>query len=183
MRTFNLIPNLLTTSLATLVLATSALAQEPPADGPTTPTAAFMKELDKNGDGQVSVDEIKTPQQQRFTETDANGDGAISTEEASEAFAKQAPPEMMAEMKKRGMPDPGETFVQNLDTDKNGQVSADEFMQPALDSFGRMDANSDGVASAEEATAFFDELQQEMQRRMEEMQQQHGDMAAPPAQQ
>lgn len=186
MRTFTLTPklslSLLMPALASLLLATGALAQEPPADAPKSPTEAFMKELDKNGDGQVSLDEVKAPQQQRFKETDANGDGSISTDEASDAFAKQVPPEMMEEMKKRGMPDPGDTFISNLDKDGDSQVSEEEFLQPAIDSFNRMDSNDDGVATAEEATAFFDEMQQEMQKRMEEMQQQHQQMP-PPAQQ
>ncbi|WPL17888.1 EF hand [Thiorhodovibrio winogradskyi] len=181
--TRDLTTRLLIPSLATLLLATGALAQEPPADAPKTPTEAFMKELDKNGDAQVSLDEVKAPQQARFKETDANGDGVITKEEAREAFAKQVPPEMMEEMKKRGMPDPGDTFIQNLDSNQDGQVSEDEFIKPALDSFARMDSNSDGVATADEATVFFDEMQKAMQQRMEEMKKQHGEMMAPPAQQ
>jgi Ca2+-binding EF-hand superfamily protein len=173
---------LLSFSLASAVFSGLALAQEPAAPpAPTNPTEAFMKELDKNGDGQVSLDEVKAPQEARFAETDANGDGFITPEEARDAFAKQVPPEMLEEMEKRGMPDPGDTFIANLDSDEDGKVSADEFVQPAVDSFSRMDSNGDGVASADEATAFFEELQQEMQKRMEEMQKQHGQMA-PPAQ-
>lgn len=175
-------PAVLYLSLASALLAGPAMAQDPAAaDAPKTPTEAFMKELDTNNDGQVSLDEVKAPQTARFGETDANGDGAITTEEASEAFAKQVPPEMMKQMQERGMPDPGETFIQNLDSNGDKSVSAEEFVQPALDSFNRMDSNGDGVASAEEATAFFDQLEQEMRARMEEMQRQHQQMQ-PPAQ-
>jgi hypothetical protein len=176
------VPALLSLSLASALFAGPALAQDPAGpDASKTPTEAFMKELDTNKDGQVSLDEVKAPQTARFGETDANGDGAITTEEASTAFTKQVPPEMMKQMQERGMPDPGETFIKNLDTNGDKSVSADEFVQPAVESFSRMDSNSDGVASEEEATAFFDELEQEMRKRMEEMQRQHQQMQ-PPAQ-
>ncbi len=182
MRTCKFTPSLLIPSLATLLFATSVIAQEPPADAPKTPTEAFFKELDKNGDGLISLEEVKAPQQQRFRETDADGDGYISAEEAREAFARQVPPEMLEEMKNRGMPDPGDTFINNLDSDGDGRVSEAEFIQPAIDSFNRMDADGNGMVTPDEATVFFDEMQKEMMKRMEEMQKQHGQMTAPPAQ-
>lgn len=179
MSTYRLTPTLISVTFAS-VLGTAAVAQEtPPPQPPKTPTAAFMAELDKDGDGQVSLEEIKAPQQQRFEETDADGDGVISTEEAREAFAKQVPPEMLKQMRDRGMPDPGDTFVENLDTNDDQQVSAEEFVQPAVDSFNRMDTNGDGLADAEESTAFFEEMQQEMRKRMQELQQQHQQMQPP----
>ena len=81
---------------------------------------------------------------------------------------------MLEAMKERGMPDPGETFVKNLDQDDDGQIDASEFEQPTVESFQRMDADSDGFATKEEATAFFDEMQRQMQEQMQKMQQQQG---------
>ncbi|MBK1648937.1 EF-hand domain-containing protein [Rhabdochromatium marinum] len=182
MRIHALTPALLPLLLTTVLGAGHALAEEPAAPSRATPTEAFMQELDKNQDSQVSLDEVKAPQAARFAETDADGNGSISTDEARAAFAKQVPPEMLKQMRERGMPDPGDTFIKNLDTDDDQSVSEEEFVQPAVESFGRMDANSDGLADADEVTAFFDAMQQEMQKRMEEMQRQHQQMT-PPAQQ
>lgn len=69
------------------------------------------------------------------------------------------------------MPDPGESFVNNLDKDGDGSVSAQEFEQPTVESFGRMDADGDGLATKEEAAAYFADMKQQIQQKMEQMQQ------------
>ncbi len=150
-----------------------ALAQEAPPAG-TTPAEAFIQQLDTDGDGKVSLDEALAPQKTRFTETDADGDGFVSSEEASAAFNSQVPAEMLETMKERGMPDPGETFVNNLDKDGDGKISPDEFEQPTVESFQRMDSDGDGLATQEEAGEFFDEMQRQLQQQMQQMQQQQG---------
>lgn len=147
-----------------------------PSQGPTSPTEMFFMELDANGDGLVSLDEVKAPQMERFQETDTDGDGYISADEARAAFAQHVPAEIIEEMQARGMPDPGDTFISNLDTDGDGRVSPEEFIQPAVESFNRMDADGNGMITPEEATAYFDELQNEMRQRFEEMQQQQEQM-------
>ncbi len=148
-----------------------AFGQEAPAPG-TTPAEAFTQQLDSDGDGKVSLEEAIMPQKTRFTETDTDGDGFVSSEEASAAFNNQVPAEMLETMKERGMPDPGETFVKNLDSDGDGKVSPDEFEQPTVESFQRMDSDGDGLATQEEAGAFFDEMQRQLQQQMQQMQQQ-----------
>ncbi|WP_295540537.1 EF-hand domain-containing protein [uncultured Thiohalocapsa sp.] len=153
--------------------ATGAFAQEQgQGGGAEAAAAAFMDKLDTDKSGGISLDEATAPQKEQFQENDADGDGFITTEEASAAFAKQVPPEMMEAMKERGMPDPGQTFVKNLDTDGDGQVSLEEFEQPTEDSFAAMDTNGDGIADAAEAAAYFEQMQTEMQARMRQMQQQ-----------
>lgn len=167
--------SILALAIAGTFVTGSALAQEEaatPAD--TKPAEAFIQQLDSDGDGKVSLEEALAPQKPRFTETDSDGDGLISVEEAGTAFNEQVPAEMLEAMKERGMPDPGETFVKNLDQDGDGQVSLEEFEQPTIDSFNRMDADGDGFATKEEATAFFDEMQRQMQEQMEKIQQQQG---------
>jgi Ca2+-binding EF-hand superfamily protein len=146
----------------------------------TTPADAFIEQLDTDGDGKVSLEEAVAPQKPRFNETDTDGDGFVSAEEAAAAFNDQVPAEMLEAMKERGMPDPGETFVKNLDENGDGKIDPSEFEQPTVDSFERMDTDGDGFATKEEATVFFDEMQRQMQEQMQKMQQQQG--AAPPQQ-
>lgn len=152
---------------------------EPPAGPPVEPADAFIKQLDTDGDGKVSLDEALKPQDARMAQVDSNGDGAITPEEASAAFKAQVPPEMLKAMQERGMPDPGETFVKNLDKNGDGKVDKEEFQQPTIGSFKRMDADSDGFAIREEAVVFFEDMKKHMQEQMERMQQQP---PAPPQQ-
>ncbi|MBB1077612.1 EF-hand domain-containing protein [Rhodoferax sp. 4810] len=174
-------------TICTACLISSMSVAQPPAptDAATaprlTPTEAFMKALDVNKDQQVSLDEAKSVQLPRFKETDADGSGNISIDEARNAFTKQVPAEMLTQMRERGMPDPGETFVKNLDKNNDNAIDLNEFERPAVDSFQRMDTNKDGVATAEEAAAFFEQMQQQMQERMRQIQQQMQEQMTPPA--
>lgn len=163
--------SILAIAIAGTLAAGLSVAQEA-APTPKKPADAFIEQLDTDGDGKVSLEEALAPQKPRFSETDADGDGFVSEEEASTAFSNQVPAEMLEAMKERGMPDPGQTFVKNLDKDGDGKISPAEFEQPTVDSFERMDADSDGFATNEEATAFFEEMQRQMQEQMQKMQQQ-----------
>lgn len=168
--------------LAAAIAATfagAAMAQ-PDQSAAGSPADAFIEQLDNDGDGKISLEEALAPQKSRFDESDTDGDGFITPDEASTAFNDQVPPEMLEAMKERGMPNPGETFVKNLDTNEDGKVDRDEFEQPTVESFERMDRNDDDLASSEEADAFFQEMKREMQEQMQRMQQQQGGM--PPQQ-
>jgi hypothetical protein len=79
---------------------------------------------------------------------------------------------MLEAMKERGMPDPGETFVNNLDKNGDGKVDKTEFQQPTVDAFQRMDTDGDGFATKEEAAAYFEQMRQQMQEQMRRMQEQ-----------
>ncbi|TVQ92345.1 MAG: EF-hand domain-containing protein [Chromatiaceae bacterium] len=163
---------------ASLVLsAANAQAPGEPDQPPGDPAAAFIQQLDTDGDGRVSLDEALAPQQARFAEVDTDGDGYITAEEAHAAFAAQVPPEMLEAMKERGMPDPGETFIANLDQNGDGRVDLDEFKRPTIEAFQRMDADGDGFATYEEATAFFQQMRQQMEEQMRRMQEQQQDPA------
>jgi Ca2+-binding EF-hand superfamily protein len=162
---------LLAVAIAGTLASGLSLAQDAAAPPATAPADAFIQQLDTNGDGSVSLEEALTPQKSRFSETDSNGDGFVVVEEATTAFNAQVPAEMLEAMKERGMPDPGETFVKNLDQDGDGKISPAEFEAPTVESFNRMDSNSDGLASRDEAAAFFEDLQRQMQEQMQKMQQ------------
>ncbi len=62
---------------------------------------------------------------------------------------------------------PEKLFIQQLDTDKSGGVSLDEFLAPQKKKYQFIDANKDGAISEQEAANFFRELQ----KRMKQMQQ------------
>jgi Ca2+-binding EF-hand superfamily protein len=147
-------------------------AQPSAPEGGGNPAEAFIEQLDTDGDGKVSLEEALAPQASRFKENDTDGDGVITAAEASESFKAQVPPEMLEAMKERGMPDPGETFVKNLDKNGDGSVDQEEFQQPTIDAFQRMDADSDGFATQEEASAYFADLKEQMEEQMRRMQEQ-----------
>jgi Ca2+-binding EF-hand superfamily protein len=142
---------------------------------------AFMQKLDTDQSGGISMEEATAPQKEQFKSNDKDGDGFITAEEAGAAFAEQVPPEMLKAMQERGMPDPGQTFVKNLDRNADGKVDPDEFEQPTKESFAAMDANSDGTADEAEATAYFEEMRAKMQERMQQVQQQMEQMQENPS--
>ncbi len=176
--------------LVVLALGAGLAAQTALAQGETPPQAradvaakAFMQKFDSDQSGGISLEEATAQHKEQFKLNDKDGDGFITAEEAGAAFVEQAPPEMMEAMKERGMPDPGQTFVKNLDKDNDGKVSAEEFEQPTKESFATMDSNGDGVADEAEAGAYFEDMRAKMQERMQQMQEQMQQMqqSAPPA--
>jgi Ca2+-binding EF-hand superfamily protein len=73
------------------------------------------------------------------------------------------------------MPNFGELMLKQLDTNQNGEIDRQEFMQPTETQFERMDTNQDGVVDAAELRTFSEEMQRRI-REMQQMQQQmpHG---------
>ena len=149
-----------------------ALAQD--ANPSSTPSQAFMMELDADGDGRVTLEEARVPQEQEFDQMDQDDNGMVTAAEAGAAFAAQVPPEMLEALKERGMIDPGTNFVENLDENSDGMIDADEFGRPTETSFAAMDADGDGGATADEAAAYFDQLRARMQEQMQMMQEMMG---------
>ncbi|MFT3906114.1 MAG: hypothetical protein QM718_07425 [Steroidobacteraceae bacterium] len=80
------------TTLALLAGTAVALAQTPPAGAQAgTDTAAFIKMLDKDGDGVLSKSEVAgTPLEADFEKIDTNKDGKLTAAEL-EAFGKKNP--------------------------------------------------------------------------------------------
>jgi len=150
----------------------AAVSAQPPQEGGTQdPAQAFIDQLDEDGDGKVSLEEALQPQGPRFSEVDADGDGIITADEAAETFQSQVPTEMLEAMKERGM-QPGQTFVDNLDTNNDGQVDKAEFEQPTVEAFQRMDTDGNGFATPDEASAYFAQMKQQMEEQMRHMQEQ-----------
>jgi len=80
------------------------------------------------------------------------------------AFAAQAQPP--------GGPPPSlaDSFMNSLDTDKDGRVDKAEFLKPYEARFQSMDANGDGAIDRAEIEA----VEKQVRKRMEQMRQQQG---------
>jgi hypothetical protein len=158
----------LSLALATLLGAAlvSAAAAQPPEGqpSPVNPAEAFIQQHDTDGDGKVSQAEALAPQEARFKELDTDGDGFITADEFRRAFEAEVPPEVREKMNERGMPDPGETFIKELDKSGDGKVDQAEALQPSVEGFGQVDADGDGFATRDEIDAFFRKMREEASR-------------------
>lgn len=104
-----------------------------------------FEELDANGDGVVTTEELEAIGAARFAELDTNGDGSVSPEEM------QA---MMQERANKRMSKGIERMMERLDANEDGVLSEDELPQrdPAK-MIEHLDEDGDGAISAEEFEA------------------------------
>lgn len=163
----------MTTNLHRLVLAGTALtmfagapalAQAAQGQAPQPITRAQVsqqldtefKDLDANHDGKLSKAEVQGAMTRRaaeaqtevnaqlktvFDKIDTNHNGQISLAEFE------------AQQKISVDPAKVDARIQQLDTNKDGMVSADEYRNGTLSEFDRADTNHDGVVSPAEAGA------------------------------
>jgi Ca2+-binding EF-hand superfamily protein len=148
-----------------LATAAQAPAAKPAAQAQAAPTrASFIRSLDNgfkaidtNGDGSLSSAELQVAegkvQQQRlaamrarvekeFTKLDTNKDNQLSKAEFM-AAAPSAP----------SNPPNGARVVAQLDKNKDGKISVDEYRAPRLSAFDKVDTNHDGTLSVAERQA------------------------------
>jgi Ca2+-binding EF-hand superfamily protein len=78
-------------------------------------------------------------------------------------FALAASP-LAAQQQGQNAPDPSAQFMQELDTNRDGNVTLEEFMKPTQDGFREMDKNGDGLLTKPEVDAYAKEMQQRMQQ-------------------
>ena len=153
--------------IAAVSLASAAQAQAPADPTDTTPQAMTKAEftkgmetrfatMDTNKDGFLSKDEIAVVQanalqrataarEQRmeaeFKKLDTNNNGALDLAE----FKAAAPA-----VRPAGTPD---AMVAQLDANKDGRISAQEYRTPPLANFDKMDVNKDGTITQQELQA------------------------------
>ncbi|MDV7144229.1 EF-hand domain-containing protein [Tropicimonas sp. TH_r6] len=152
---------LLTTAIVTgLLVTTSAQARgfDGARMGPMMDPPSFA-ELDADGDGKVTTEELKafaeTAATKRFQDADTDGDGKLSAEEMT-AAAEAAKLDRQARRQ--------DAMIARLDTDKDGLVSEEEMKAAIGERAGkrgndtergermikRFDVDGDGVLSEEE---------------------------------
>ncbi|MCG7519096.1 EF-hand domain-containing protein [Ruegeria sp. Ofav3-42] len=132
MKSAKFIPAVVVSAMA--ITGTSVLAAGSKDREPVT-----FQELDANGDGQVTQEEMQAHRNQRFTNADTDGDGQLSLEEMQAAGQKKVN-DRVAKMFERH------------DANKDGFLSEDELPKPrrAGKMFDRIDANNDGAISEQE---------------------------------
>ena len=119
---------------AVAITGTTALAA-----GSKNREPVSFQELDANGDGQVTKDEMLAHRNQRFTDADANGDGQLSVEEMQAAVQKKTSDRIAS-------------MFEEHDANNDGFLTTDELPKPrrADKMFDRIDANDDGTISEQE---------------------------------
>lgn len=103
----------------------------------------FMQ-ADTNGDGAVSLEEVRAADAERFSDADASGDGFVSKDEMV-AFHEARRAERRAARQDRRF--------DRLDANDDGLISAEEHAARETPRFERADANNDGLVTREEIDA------------------------------
>lgn len=96
---------------------------------------AALRRLDKDGDGKLSNAEVPEGIRRAFARLDSDGDGMLDKRE-------------LARLPRAGQPNAA--FFGRLDRDGDGRLSKEEVPEALRERFDRLDANSDGVVSAQE---------------------------------
>jgi Ca2+-binding EF-hand superfamily protein len=110
----------------------------------------MLARFDKDQDGKVSQEEWITAHQELFGQMDKNGDGTLSTDELAAA------PMMRGQGGGEGPAMSGELLkgiMTRFDKDGDGALSKEEAPERMAALFDRLDTNGDGKLTAEELTA------------------------------
>ncbi len=115
-------------------------------------------EIDADGDGFVTQEEIDAHRAAKFAEADTDGNGELSIEELTAMHAAKKAEREAAREEKRAEHEGErlEKMIEHADADKDGTLSADE-LGPKDDNAGKMfeklDTDKDGKISKEEFEA------------------------------
>ncbi|QQG36941.1 MAG: EF-hand domain-containing protein [Micavibrio aeruginosavorus] len=138
-----------------------------------------MKDIDKDGDGQVSSAESEAFSKEQFSKIDTNEDGSLSQGELK-AFHQErrkgrpdgeggeVPEEMKEKMKAR-MEEERKGHEAMMDKDGDGVVSEEEFLSHARERQSRMDVNGDGNVTREEVMEVREKRRAAHEKRREEL--------------
>lgn len=125
-------------ALTGLAASSGAWAQDQrPGQGEEQRESRFIRMMDTDEDGKVSLKEITDEQKRLVAAADVNGDGKLSVKE----------------FRRRGhwfMRMRATTLFDLMDVDGDGQLTADEITGPSARWFKRYDGNGDGVLASDE---------------------------------
>jgi hypothetical protein len=155
-------PRLLPAAITFLLGVASVFpANAAPKDDSNHQGNALVKEyleLDANRDGKIVEAEVLMDRTEKFKELDTDGDGAITLEEVRLIFQQAVPDEAAESLRKRGIDDLSILFIDSMDDNDDGRVDLVEFQRPARERFRQIDTNSDGFATPGETTVFFSKI-------------------------
>jgi hypothetical protein len=97
---------------------------------------ASFDRIDANGDGAISRAEYRAVQAARWPQIDRNGDGYLTEDDFPRIAAQRARTQLAQ--------------VAYLDTDGDGRISRNEFLDGPAHVFRRADRNGDGVLTRSE---------------------------------
>lgn len=115
----------------------------------------MFERSDTNGDGFVSKEEFAAGRNAMFAKLDANGDGFIDQAEldkAREAWHQRAskPAQTDTGTQAEAQNKQHRGFMQRMDADGDGKVTAQEFAVAGDRMFARLDKNADGKIAKDE---------------------------------
>jgi len=79
--------------LGTLLLSSSVFAESAPSGNHHMGPPPSFSDMDTNGDGVLTSDELKGPMQRDFSQIDADNDGSVTESELDEFMKNHRPPE------------------------------------------------------------------------------------------
>ena len=133
-----------------------AAGQMTPMNGPAAMVEQMIVQNDKNGDGQLSPEEIPPQMARMFPQMDANGDGRLTREELTAAAANMAN-QFGGMMGGAGGAMNGQGGMQQLmqyDLNRDGRLTPNEVPQQMAAMLQGADANRDGAIDMQEIAAF-----------------------------
>lgn len=79
--------------LGCTLLSASAMAQNQPSDRPEMGPPPNFSDMDSNGDGVLTQDEVQGPMQRDFSDMDSNSDGQLTETEVDTFMKNHQPPQ------------------------------------------------------------------------------------------
>ncbi len=114
-----------------------------------------LKRMDADGDGNVTYEEFMSQARERFSKIDENDDGVVTKEEAQAAFQKNRGDRRKGQRGKR------KGFSKLFqDRNEDGVVTVEDLPERGARLFQRVDSDENGEISAEENAAFLERVKE-----------------------